>query len=188
MTLLKFIKAAKEVGYTIVLFTNNKNFNTYNKKGEFLGPFLEVAYGAIKEKYNKMNVAKPIRGLLKDRELFDYIITGVDKERMGDPITKNLAVLRRVIPGGDSNDFAKRIYFFDDHIPNHDIAIELPHGHYVRVPAFYQNEDGISRFKYSIKGVLRKFNEMNPSLGLMPPSSNTRRSSRTSKRRSLKNK
>ena len=190
ITLLKVIKAAKEAGYTIVLFTNNNNINTYNKKGELLGPFLEVAYKAIKEKYNKMNVAKPIKGLLNDGELFDYVITGVDKERMGDPSTKNLAVLRRVIPGGDSKDFAKRIYFFDDQIPNHDIAIELPHGHYIRVPAFDQHEDGLSSFKHSIREVVRIFNEMNPSLGLGSSRSSRRGSSssrRTNKRRSLKN-
>lgn len=178
-TLIKVIKAAKEAGYMIVLFTNNNNLATYNKKGELLGNFLDITYEAIKGEYNKLigPAAKQIKGGLRDGELFDYVITGLDKERMGDSRTKNLAVLRRVIPGI----LAKNVYFFDDQIPNHDIAIELPYGHYVRVPAFEQHEDGLSSFKHSIKEVMRTFQALNPKLklGLLNHSkSSTKRASR----------
>ena len=163
-TLLKVIKAAKEAGYMIVLFTNNNNLATYNNKGKLLGNFLDFTYEAVKEEYNKLlgSGSTPVKGGLRDGELFDYVITGLDKERMGDSRTKNLAVLRRVIPGV----LAKNVYFFDDQIPNHDIAIELPYGHYVRVPAFEQHEDGLSSFKHSIKEVMRTFQALNPKLRL----------------------
>lgn len=178
-TLLKVIKAAKDAGYMLVLFTNNTNLATFDKKGLPTGNFLDVAYEAIKTQYNKLS-ASPIKGGLKDGGLFDYVITGLDKERMGDSRTKNLAVLKRVIPGV----LAKNVYFFDDQVPNQDIAIELPYGHYIRVPAFEQHEDGLSSYKHSIKEVMRTFNELNPKLrlGLQGSSSSSSRSSKAQRR------
>lgn len=161
-TLLKVIKTAKDAGYLIVLFTNNNNLETFNSKGVRIGNFLDVAYEAVKEAYNKLTPNNPAKGGLKDGEIFDYVITGLDKERMGDSSTKNMAVLRRVIPGV----LAKNVYFFDDHIPNQDIALELPYGNYLRVPSFEQNEDGLSSYKHSIKEVMRTFQALNPKLNI----------------------
>jgi len=187
-TLLRIVQKAKDSGYIIVLFTNNTNLMTYSKSGNELGPFLEVAYDEIKRTYKDLggvSLSGHIRKKnYKGGELFDYVINGNDPIRQGDKHTKNLAVLRRIIPGGDDKNFSRRIFMFDDQVPTQEMAMEIPFGQYVQVPSFEQDQHGNASFSSSIHSALKPFLAVHPELA--SGSSRTtrrRRGSRGSRRR-----
>jgi hypothetical protein len=182
-TLLRLIHRAKVAGYTIVLFTNNTNLPTYNMNGKELGLFLDNAYEEIKKEYKALTDITLEGPIQKTNHLggslFDYVITGNDPIRHGDKYTKNLAVLRRIIPGGDNKTFSRRIFMIDDQVPTQEMAMEIPFGQYVQIPCFEQDKHGKSSFSSSIHSVLEPFLAAHPELGHARSSrSRSRRGSR----------